>query len=234
MNFWRKGVGWEWIFVIARSLELQALPYALNRPPRATASFNIELEKTTLPDELAFDVARVLGVDLYWLLEDDVTKPIINDDGQPFKPGEFYRRQAQLRSEKNSPGSIASRVEMQLALNLRRLIAITEATLRGGRYDLFYYKIAWALNTLCNEAHTDLARMPLPKGRSPGVWPDLDAVVADWKSRHDWKAEFESFLATKSGKLPAKHPQHARSLPAVRRAARKPAAKPAKREPARH
>ena len=44
MNFWRKGVGWEWIFVIARSLELQALPYALNRPPRAAASFNPGLE----------------------------------------------------------------------------------------------------------------------------------------------------------------------------------------------
>jgi hypothetical protein len=40
MNFWRKRVGWEWIFVIARSLELRALPYALNRPPRAAASFN--------------------------------------------------------------------------------------------------------------------------------------------------------------------------------------------------
>ncbi len=40
MNFWRRGVGLEWIFVIARSLELQALPYALDRPPRAAASFN--------------------------------------------------------------------------------------------------------------------------------------------------------------------------------------------------
>jgi hypothetical protein len=40
MNFWRRGVGLEWIFVIARSLELRALPYALNRPPRAAASFN--------------------------------------------------------------------------------------------------------------------------------------------------------------------------------------------------
>src|ERR1035441_3709848 len=46
MNFWRRGVGFEWIFVIARSLELQALPYALNRPPRAAASFNIVLEAT--------------------------------------------------------------------------------------------------------------------------------------------------------------------------------------------
>src|SRR5664279_3569030 len=47
MNFWRKGVGWEWIFVIARSLELQALPYALNRPPRAAASFNNRMRRTT-------------------------------------------------------------------------------------------------------------------------------------------------------------------------------------------
>ncbi len=44
MNFWRRGVGWEWIFVIARSLELRALPYALNRPPRAAASFNKRIE----------------------------------------------------------------------------------------------------------------------------------------------------------------------------------------------
>jgi len=48
MNFWRKGVGWEWIFVIARSLELQALPYALNRPPRAAASFNKSPEPTAV------------------------------------------------------------------------------------------------------------------------------------------------------------------------------------------
>src|SRR5450759_3728350 len=40
MNFWRKGVGLEYMLFIARSLELQALPYALNRPPRAAASFN--------------------------------------------------------------------------------------------------------------------------------------------------------------------------------------------------
>ena len=40
MNFWRKGVGWEYMLFIARSLELRALPYALNRPPRAAASFN--------------------------------------------------------------------------------------------------------------------------------------------------------------------------------------------------
>ena len=40
MSFWRKGVGLEYMLFIARSLELQTLPYALNRPPRAAASFN--------------------------------------------------------------------------------------------------------------------------------------------------------------------------------------------------
>jgi hypothetical protein len=33
-------VGLEWMFFIARSLELRALPYAFNLPPRAAASFN--------------------------------------------------------------------------------------------------------------------------------------------------------------------------------------------------
>ena len=40
MNFWRRGDGLECMFCMTRSLELQALPYALNRPPRAAASFN--------------------------------------------------------------------------------------------------------------------------------------------------------------------------------------------------
>ncbi len=39
MNFWRKGVGLRYIF-IAQSLELRALPYALNHPPREAATFN--------------------------------------------------------------------------------------------------------------------------------------------------------------------------------------------------
>jgi len=47
MNFWRKGVGLEYMLFIARSLELQALPYALNRPPRAAASFNQALHTMT-------------------------------------------------------------------------------------------------------------------------------------------------------------------------------------------
>jgi hypothetical protein len=46
MNFWRRGVGLECMFFMTRSLELQALPYALNRPPRAAASFNKALEAT--------------------------------------------------------------------------------------------------------------------------------------------------------------------------------------------
>jgi len=39
MNFWRRGVGLEYMLYIAWSLELRALPYALNRPPRAAALF---------------------------------------------------------------------------------------------------------------------------------------------------------------------------------------------------
>ena len=45
------------MFVIARSLELQALPYALNRPSRAAASFNIKLKATvSAPESLNGEV----------------------------------------------------------------------------------------------------------------------------------------------------------------------------------
>ena len=42
---WRRGEGLECMLFIARSLELRALPYALNRPPRAAASFNEPVER---------------------------------------------------------------------------------------------------------------------------------------------------------------------------------------------
>src|ERR1019366_7383313 len=48
MNFWRRGMGLECMLFIARSLELRALPYALNRPPRAAASFNPALHRMRL------------------------------------------------------------------------------------------------------------------------------------------------------------------------------------------
>src|SRR6266404_1872451 len=46
MNFWRNGVGLECMFFIPRSLELRALHYVVNRPPRAAASFNHALQRT--------------------------------------------------------------------------------------------------------------------------------------------------------------------------------------------
>ena len=53
MNFWRKGVGLEYMLFIARSLELLALPCALNRSPRAAASFN-EPDRANRRRPLAF------------------------------------------------------------------------------------------------------------------------------------------------------------------------------------
>src|ERR1019366_3788109 len=77
MNFWRRGVGWECMFFMTRSLELQALPYALNRPPRAAASFNKRgagkggfaglwragRAWPALPDRERWETARALGPD---------------------------------------------------------------------------------------------------------------------------------------------------------------------------
>ena len=33
MNFWRKGVGLQWMFFMPRSVKLRALPYAAKRRP---------------------------------------------------------------------------------------------------------------------------------------------------------------------------------------------------------
>ena len=68
MNFWRRGVGLEWIFFIARSLELRALPYASNRPPRAAASFN----QPAAPNR----AGRVLFVSHFAFLSLGLSRPV--------------------------------------------------------------------------------------------------------------------------------------------------------------
>ena len=174
---------------------------------------NIELEKTDLPEDLADDAARLTGADVVWLLENDPRRPIINSNGEPFTMSDYEKRQAKLRFEKGSPASIAPRVETELASSLGKLIVIAEAALRSGRYDLFSYKISRALNGLCNEAHARVYRLPISKGEHVDIWPDLDHVVADWKTRHDWRAEFRSLMKPK---LPAKRRAgRARKAPAL-------------------
>jgi transcriptional regulator with XRE-family HTH domain len=190
---------------------------------------NIELNKTELPEELADDAARLTGVDLEWLLEDDVSKPIVNRLWHPFTKNDFVRRDAELRSQRNTPGSIAPQVEAELALSLRRLIAITEAALRDGRYDLFSYKVRRALNGLCNEAHARLpVTPPPPKGKRGGVWPDVAYVAADWKNRFDWRKQFKSFLASKGGNAQMEYSPREKTALDVAIAVSKPTGKAAK------
>jgi len=59
MNFWRRGVGLECMFFMTRSLELRALPYALNPPPRAAASFNKSVQRMSAAG--VGDASDVLG-----------------------------------------------------------------------------------------------------------------------------------------------------------------------------
>ena len=183
---------------------------------------NIELGKTHLPGDLADDASQLTGVDLEWLLDGDVSKPIINEDGQPFTRDDFYRRQMQIRQGRNVPESIAPRVEADLCMNLQKLIAITEAALRDKKYDVVSYKIKRALWKLCVETNGFDFVIPPQKGEPLSPWPDLGRVVAYWKSRHDCKAEFESFLG-----------RPLQSNPSLDVTASKPAANQAKRKPAR-
>jgi transcriptional regulator with XRE-family HTH domain len=50
---------------------------------------SIELRRATLTPEVASRIAEASGCDLGWLLDGDVTKPIINYKGEPYTPADF-------------------------------------------------------------------------------------------------------------------------------------------------
>jgi len=107
----------------------------------------IELGKLQLSEKLAGLVSLKTGIDLAWLLIDDVTQPPVDLAGEPFTREKFrdYQEVALLR--RNSAYASMEALHC-LESNIKRLCAITLRGYKVGTVPLCAYKIAKAFDEL--------------------------------------------------------------------------------------
>ncbi len=168
---------------------------------------NIELGKAELSDELATDLARLFNVSLEWLLDGDITKPIVNRDGKPYSERDFAVRQSEIEKRDFNPTSNRDlwNVTEALADNFGRVAAILLRALQCGQFQLYDYRLRSAMRKIYESdgRKTDGAWTELPvkavfHGNDATITrPDVSALLDEWEIR------FKKIVAQKSkGSLP--------------------------------
>lgn len=135
-------------------------------PPTIQA---IELGRLKLSEKLAGLASLKTGINLAWLLNDDVTQPPLDIKGQPYTKATFEQFQAVTRFRTKDPGhehEIAKYYRETMALRLSALILrayINDQT------DLCGYKLSKAFDELEKQFHvTEADRKALaPPKRTP-------------------------------------------------------------------
>lgn len=148
----------------------------LGRTVHTVAS--LESGKHPLTEELAVIASRKTGCSARWLLEADISKPIIDSYGRAFDHAAFKKIEGNRMKMKTIPEDklaniVAhhSRGALPLALAVHRLVA--DAARLHKDPDL----MAWKINKMLNELATEsgIPRPPKP----PRITADLERVMID-------------------------------------------------------
>jgi transcriptional regulator with XRE-family HTH domain len=78
---------------LAIGLTQKEMAALVNRSPVTIQK--VELGQLHLGEELGQEIASATGVSLEWLLENDVSKPAVNDDGAPYTREDFEEAQSE-------------------------------------------------------------------------------------------------------------------------------------------
>lgn len=179
--------------------------------------------KLRLSPEDAQILAAQTGVSFAWLMDNDVSKPIINSHGKPYTLADFENRQMELKKT-SFKNPVSNRDIWRVINSLGEMFGmIAAATLRSvekGDFDVLDYKLRAAINNLYGKRDTlmvDLIFKSVYYGKPTITRPDTSALL------DEWEIKFKEIIASKTGdKLPIA-PRKIESLPAVypRRAKRK-------------
>jgi transcriptional regulator with XRE-family HTH domain len=148
----------------------------------------IELGKLNLSEKLAGFASLQTGVNLAWLLEDDVTKPPINTKGKPYtkKTFEEFQAIAGFRKDPLHASEVATFFRAKLTQRLSALLLrayINEET------DLCTYKLSKAFDELEKQFQVTAEdhKAMIPPKRTPRfdaeVLNDTRLVAWEWDSR---------------------------------------------------
>jgi DNA-binding XRE family transcriptional regulator len=134
----------------------------------------VELGKLNLSDKLAGLVTHKTGINLAWLLSNDVNQPPVDVDGAPYTKALFEDYQA-LGLQQKHPDLGALQALHSLTMNVRRLCAIQFRAYKNDDSALCAYKLAKAFDEL--EKHFGVTE----DDRTAVKMPESDKIAAEIK-----------------------------------------------------
>jgi transcriptional regulator with XRE-family HTH domain len=119
---------------------------------RATSTVQaIELGRLPLIESLAEKIARETAVNLQWLLENDVSKPIIDGRGNPYTKSTFDQKQAWINRKLGDYPDDHRWTELSIMFFIQVYSTLAIKALKSGKFTLFNYKASKALEPLGRE-----------------------------------------------------------------------------------
>lgn len=137
----------------------------------------VEYGKLVLSEKLAVEVQQQTGVDLEWLLSNDVSKPVVNPVGDPYTKELFTQRQAFLKSSVGDLETNGVTIRFEVSRLVARLACGACAAIKAKKVALFAYKCGRALEDLQKEFGGDLARWPWAKRPFQAVVRDIERIL---------------------------------------------------------
>jgi len=132
----------------------------------------VELGKLNLSDKLAGLVSHKTGINLAWLLSNDVNQPPVDVDGAPYTKALFEDYQA-LGLQQKHPDLGALQALHSLTMNVRRLCAIYYRAYKKDDSALCAYKLAKAFDDM--EKHFGVTE----EDRTAVKMPESDKIEAE-------------------------------------------------------
>jgi transcriptional regulator with XRE-family HTH domain len=120
----------------------------------------VEYGKLPLSQKLAAEIQQRTGVDLAWLLSNDISKPPVNHLGEPYTKELFETRQAFLKTKIYDSEGEGLAIRFQFSRLVGMLACASIGAIQNGKHSLFSYKCSKFLEEMEEEFGGDPERWP--------------------------------------------------------------------------
>ena len=115
----------------------------------------IEYGKLKLSPSLAERISRASGIGIAWLLDNDLSKPPVDEIGMPYTRARFDECQAHLQRPLGGNAMDSFGVRFSILTGIATLAGCASAALKSKQFWLFAYKLAKAHEALVAEFGED-------------------------------------------------------------------------------
>lgn len=135
----------------------------------------IELGRLKLSPALGYDIAYHTAVDLKWLLDDDISRPLADERGRPYSKATFEWRQAGLDRpiDDANEGDAQLRTHVIVAMEAYFSMAVASMCASAREYKLFHYRFGKFL-----ESELAAGKYGLDKAFNEAISASTKSVIA--------------------------------------------------------